>query len=509
LFQLVPVPIISAAMGRGGPNRGARADRRSGGVKKDQFVKHGRQEQIPQEYEKIRGTKLQRQGDSWVRVVGATGKVFAPNDLHGAHNHIDKIAAQGNDYGEQQQHQRRRGRGSEEQKGKGSGKGEREAQKGKGSGKGEQKGRNSGRGNRGDARVHEQYEKVKGTQIRRLDNGEIVRYVPETGKSFQPNDLKTVYEHLDRLGASQAKAPWREQEREQSQPGGRKKTGGGKKNSKGDMYPQYEKVQGTQIREMDGEVVRFVRESGRTFQPNDLRGVYDHIDKLQRQPGSGKGKGKKGGGAMMALPGPSPKGSGKGNSGKGSRNKGRNTSPAPARVKKQFLKQERDREGREPRQRKGRFADKVARKQQEQRGRKERTPEQLEAMKEKRAEQHAAKCEKDGRKVLSDVWHTGEIVRRMNAFALAKPLDTFAIPLEVRNKLEISNEKRRSSQKEGGSKRQRNVDGDDDDDLIYLACADIAEEGVHGKGFRPPSKVQFKLYTDDKGGVGGCEIKSA
>merc|ERR1712083_1006914 len=101
----------------------------------------------------------------------------------------------------------------------------------------------------------------------------------------------------------------------------------------------------------------------------------------------------------------------------------------------------------------------------------------------KQAERHAAKCEKDGRKVL-DEWHTGEIVRRSDRFALARPLDTFAIPLEVGNKLETAKEKRRSSD----SKKRRNND-DDDDDLIYLACADISEEGMTGKGFRPPAKV--------------------
>jgi len=356
---------------------------------------------------------------------------------------------------------------------------------------------------------------VKGTQICRLDSGEVVRYVPKSGKTFSPNDIKTVYEHLDRLGqgAPHAKAA---QGEERNQGGGRRRDRGGRKDAQVDnMSSQFEKVKGTEIRQIDGEVFRYVRESGRTFAPNDLKTVYDHLDKLRRDAGGGgKGKGKKGGAAMMALPGPSssPKGGGKGKGNKSSML----ALPAPSKVKKQHLKQERNTDRTELR--KGRFANKVAKKkQQEERqgqGRKDRpgkefTPEQLEARRQKKAGRHAARVEKDGRKVLDDVWHTGEIVQRFNAHALAKPLDTFAIPLEVRNKLEVANQRRREQHGNARRRRKKSDDDGNDDELIYLACADIDEEGLTGKAFRPPAKVQFKLYTDDKGFVGGCEIKSA
>merc|ERR1719215_969169 len=136
---------------------------------------------------------------------------------------------------------------------------------------------------------------------------------------------------------------------------------------------------------------------------------------------------------------------------------------------------------------------------------KERTPEEIEAAKEKRAERHAEKIEKEMRMLVSDTYFTGEIVSRGKFFCWVLPQSP-PIPASVLPELKKMNDEfRAKSEQNTDGKKVRPFANGAEGNVVYVAAADIEDESLKP---REGTAVKFKIYTDSKG-VGGCEVISA
>merc|ERR1719276_506757 len=149
--------------------------------------------------------------------------------------------------------------------------------------------------------------------------------------------------------------------------------------------------------------------------------------------------------------------------------------------------------------------EKAVRAEREQKAKKERTPEEIEAAKEKRAERHAEKIEKEMRMLVSDTYFTGEIVSRGKFFCWVLPQSP-PIPASVLPELKKMNDEfRAKSEQNTDGKKVRPFANGAEGNVVYIAMADIEEEDLK---ISEGTAVRFKLYTDSKG-VGGCEVVSA
>merc|ERR1712070_1052117 len=136
---------------------------------------------------------------------------------------------------------------------------------------------------------------------------------------------------------------------------------------------------------------------------------------------------------------------------------------------------------------------------------KERTPEEIAAYKEKRAERHATKIEKEMRMLVSDTYYTGEVVSWGKHFCWVLPQSP-PMPASVMPELKKMNDEFRAKAAQStDGKKARPFAGGCEGNVVYVATADIEEETLKP---REGTAVKFKLYTDAKG-VGGCEVISA
>jgi len=131
--------------------------------------------------------------------------------------------------------------------------------------------------------------------------------------------------------------------------------------------------------------------------------------------------------------------------------------------------------------------------------RKELTPEEIEERRKANAERHSARIEKEERKVLTEEFIEGEVVQRAKWHAWLKPKDPEQIPVECREALKEMNAAFRAKVTDG-----RAFCGGIETDVIYLAVADIKEDGLVLRSGLP---VKFKVYSDNKG-IGACEVVS-
>jgi len=102
-------------------------------------------------------------------------------------------------------------------------------------------------------------------------------------------------------------------------------------------------------------------------------------------------------------------------------------------------------------------------------------------------------------RVVLEGWYEGEVVKCSRLFAWVKPMNPASIPADVQPKLQEMNDqfRQKAAEKEG----RIFCDGIEQN-VIYVANADLASQhSVLLVGM----KVQFKLYTDNKG-VGGYEV---
>lgn len=246
-----------------------------------------------------------------------------------------------------------------------------------------------------------------------------------------------------------------------------------KKEKKGNMYV---KVPGTEIQQKKGGVtVRVAIKSGMQFAPDDVEAAKKHVADIKGE-NAGKEKAAKtqGGAGKNAVSwpkswGPMPpwaqawmawyaKGAGKG--------------VAKAEGKKKKAPKEK----------------------------KELTPEQIEARRVKAAERDAKVLATENRKIAGDKYYTGEVIARGNRCGWVKATAPGQIPSAVMTKLKAMNAEMREKQKEAPKKSQAF-----EDDVIYVRSTDVADTDLK---LTPGTKIQFKLYTDDKG-VGGCQVKAA
>merc|ERR1711865_943069 len=148
---------------------------------------------------------------------------------------------------------------------------------------------------------------------------------------------------------------------------------------------------------------------------------------------------------------------------------------------------------------KGRKGGKKAKKE------KVRTPEEIAEHKEKQAERHAVKVEKEMRMLVNDTYFTGDVVSRGKFFCWVLPQSP-PIPASVLPELKKMNDEFRSKSEENtDGKKVRPFANGAEGNVVYVAMADIEEEDLKiSEGLA----VRFKLYTDSKG-VGGCEVVSA
>jgi len=131
----------------------------------------------------------------------------------------------------------------------------------------------------------------------------------------------------------------------------------------------------------------------------------------------------------------------------------------------------------------------------------ELTEEEIAERRKLNAERHAERVEKEERKVLDDdILLEGTIVQRAKWHAWIQPKDPSAIPEDLRQKLSDMNKTFREKATDN-----RSFCGGLEADVIYLAVADIKEQGLV---LRPGLSVKFQLYEDLKG-VGACAVVSA
>merc|ERR1712019_297884 len=150
--------------------------------------------------------------------------------------------------------------------------------------------------------------------------------------------------------------------------------------------------------------------------------------------------------------------------------------------------------------RKGKFLEGVVKRRR--RGeRKELTPEQKEKNKERFEKRHAARIEKEGRSVVSDVEYEGEVAFRSKGCAWVKPSKPSSFPSDVAAKLKSMNNEIRAKASKDGDKKKQKESPFAGEDLVFISLGDVSDGTILKSGM----KVSFKLYTDDKG-VGGYNV---
>mmetsp|Transcript_160107 Transcript_160107/g.282330 ORF Transcript_160107/g.282330 Transcript_160107/m.282330 type:complete len:732 (+) Transcript_160107:103-2298(+) len=114
----------------------------------------------------------------------------------------------------------------------------------------------------------------------------------------------------------------------------------------------------------------------------------------------------------------------------------------------------------------------------------------------------AARAYVEGREIVSDTLHDGEVVAAGRGFAWVKLLtaiETLDIPDDAKEKLQEMNT---AVRKKAQRQHRRPLFGNIKDPVVYVGALDIADQA---RILRVGEKVKFKLYIDCKG-VGGCEV---
>lgn len=127
------------------------------------------------------------------------------------------------------------------------------------------------------------------------------------------------------------------------------------------------------------------------------------------------------------------------------------------------------------------------------------TDQELEERKQANAEKHEKRIAEEERQVMTEVHVEGEVVQRAKWHAWIKPKDASQLSEEIREKMAEMNSGFRSKVTDG-----REFCGGVEEDVLYLAVADIAEDKLV---LRPGLNVKFKVYVDNKG-VGACDVIS-
>lgn len=316
------------------------------------------------------------------------------------------------------------------------------------------------------------YQQIRGTKIQYGPDGVARRVVKASGRDFAVNDIQTCLAHIEKFGGGQVQV--------QSGKGGKGGQGNAGKGSRGkggqaaggNAVKGGGKVIKEVIKKVNGEFVKEVWVEKGAGKGNNAHGQRG--GKEQNGKAGAKGQnGRRGGKMLGVIKKEKAKHDGNGNGEEtGGRRKGRGGAS-----------KRRGGAGGEPRERK------------------ERTPEELEAFKAKTLERHQQKVEKEGRELASDDTFTGEVVARAKSYAWVKPDGD--LPAEVAAKLSEMNAEFRA--KGDAADGKKSFLGGATDDVLYLAFADMAEEGLVLKA---GVKVHFKVYTDNKG-VGACEVTAA
>jgi len=143
----------------------------------------------------------------------------------------------------------------------------------------------------------------------------------------------------------------------------------------------------------------------------------------------------------------------------------------------------------------------VKKKSKHDKPKKERTPEELEAYRQKMVEKNEAKIVAEGRVLVNNTYHPGEIVQRGGSFVWVKPLNATGIPAKIRSQLQTMNDEFRAK-----ATGKNKFCGGIDENVVYVRLADISD--LSAVPLKTGTQVQFKYYTDNKG-VGGCEVIAA
>lgn len=114
----------------------------------------------------------------------------------------------------------------------------------------------------------------------------------------------------------------------------------------------------------------------------------------------------------------------------------------------------------------------------------------------------AARAYVEGREIVSDALHDGEVAAVGRGFAWVKlllPLNEIGLAEDVQQKLKDMNS---AVRKKAMRQNRRPIFGYTKDLVVYVGALDIADQT---RTLRYGEKVKFKLYVDSKG-VGGCEV---
>merc|ERR1712070_560567 len=109
---------------------------------------------------------------------------------------------------------------------------------------------------------------------------------------------------------------------------------------------------------------------------------------------------------------------------------------------------------------------------------KERTPEEIAAYKEKRAERHATKIEKEMRMLVNDTYYTGEVMSRGKFFCWVLPQSP-PLPASVQPELKKMNDEFRAkcAQNTDGKKARPFANGCEGN-VVYVSRDDVEEEAL-------------------------------
>lgn len=307
------------------------------------------------------------------------------------------------------------------------------------------------------------FQKLKGTSIQFRKGGIPVRVVTADGKEFGPNDIQNAQRYLDKIanqGQKQAGGSWEWVQVPSWQAQGK---GAAKGVAKGAAKGSIGAAKGSIAKARGASRVDYLGDQppwksgvpqGKGKAPRTSVSFVKAQGSLARAKGVGQRSGSKG--AAKGMQGSAPNGPGK----------------------------------------------KVMKKQKK-RKEKELTEEQKEERRQKMGERHEAKILKENRMEVGDDWLEGEIVQRAKSFGWAKLSEGFEVPEDAQAQLDAMNEEFR--QKAAEREDSRGFCGGIEENVIYVNCGDIVEDGLV---LKPGLRIKFKLYTDDKG-VGACEVQSA
>jgi len=226
-----------------------------------------------------------------------------------------------------------------------------------------------------------------------------------------------------------------------------------------------DKIKGTEVQLRKGGVyVRVVTADGKEFPPTANKAVIKHLKSIGQDPTPPQ--------AMKKVKGPTPE-------------------EAQAQKKAK---------GKGPTQ-PGQGVKKKVKGTPKQAPPKPRTAEEEEARRQKMVEKAEAMLLTENRQMVSNSYHTGEIVQAGGTWMWVKPDNPSKITGPAKAKLQKMNEEMAKKKKADGKTW---LDGSKVN-AVYVRLADMLDTSLKvEKGV----KVQFKLYTDNKG-VGGCDVMAA